>query len=382
MKKTLMGLLCVVLLLSACQKQMQKFSQLDAKSLSPSFKSGSSLLLAPTAIPCGTPLVADLVTSSYPPFDEVVKGKVVISNDGTNLYVTISTLDSAAVKVSSIQLFYGNLALISDINNYSWDGWFGTNNPQIKVQVSTVETSYTVQIPLSTFNEDCFLINVHALFYTFNEWGQRVEFPVWIQPADAAGVVSSFPWTGYLKYCKQTCIPPTCGQLRTQTPGGWGAKPSGKNPGTYLHANFQQAFPTGLTVGCATGNTIKLTSAQAITDLLPTGGKAQKLTMSYVNPADIDNVLVGHLVALTLSVRFDAYDPAFGDAGITLGAMVIGSGPFKGYTVSAFLEEANKVLGGCSSSFTIQQVLETAAAINENYVDGKMDGKYLVCPTR
>ena len=381
MKKTLMGLLCVILLLSACQKQMQTLSGLDPNTSSPSFTSGSSLVLAPGAVPCGTPLVADLVTSSYPPFDEVVKGKVTISNDGTNLYVTLSTLESN-VFVSSIQLFYGNLALIGDINNYSWDGWFGTNNPQIKVQVSTQETSYTVQIPLSTFNEDCFLINVHGLFYTLNEWGQRVEFPVWVQPADAAGAVSSFPWTSYLKYCKQTCIPPTCGQLRTQTPGGWGAKPAGNNPGSYLHANFALAFPGGLTVGCATGNTIKLTSAQAITNLMPAAGKAAKLTMSYVNPAEIKNVLVGHLVALSLSVRFDAYDPNFGSAGITLGAMVIGSGPFKGWTVSAFLEEANKVLGGCSSTYTVEQALTTAAAINENYVDGKMDGKFLTCPTR
>jgi hypothetical protein len=29
----------------------------------------------------------------------------------------------------------------------------------------------------------------------------------------------------------------------------------------------------------------------------------------------------------------------------------------------------------------VQQVLETAAAINENYVDGKTDNHYLVCPT-
>jgi hypothetical protein len=102
--------------------------------------------------------------------------------------------------------------------------------------------------------------------------------------------------------------------------------------------------------------------------------------MSYVNPTGIKNVLVGHLVALTLSVRFDAYDVNFGDAGITLGAMKISSGAFKGWTVSDFLAEANKVLGGCSSSFSIQDVLDTATKINENYVDGKSDNRFLVCP--
>jgi hypothetical protein len=48
--------------------------------------------------------------------------------------------------------------------------------------------------------------------------------------------------------------------------------------------------------------------------------------------------------------------------------------------VNDFLAEANKVIGGCSSSFTIQQVLETASAINENYDDGKVDKGYLKCP--
>src|SRR5690349_2149654 len=52
-----------------------------------------------------------------------------------------------------------------------------------------------------------------------------------------------------------------CGQLRTQTQGGWGAAPAGNNPGTYLHANFQAAFSDGLTVGCYPGNYyVKLTS--------------------------------------------------------------------------------------------------------------------------
>ena len=60
--------------------------------------------------------------------------------------------------------------------------------------------------------------------------------------------------------------------------------------------------------------------------------------------------------------------------------MIIGSGPFKGWTVADFLAEANRVLGGCSSAFTIEQVLETATMINENYVDGKSDKKFLVCP--
>ena len=60
--------------------------------------------------------------------------------------------------------------------------------------------------------------------------------------------------------------------------------------------------------------------------------------------------------------------------------MVISSGAFAGWTVSAFLMEANKVLGGCSSAYSIQNVLTTAAAINENYVNGNTDKGFLDCP--
>lgn len=186
------------------------------------------------------------------------------------------------------------------------------------------------------------------------------------------------------KVCIVTTPPPPpppgdCGQLRTQTPGGWGAKPSGNNPGAYLYAHFDNAFPNGLTVGSM--YTIKLEEEEDVTAFLPSAGQAKKLTQNYVNPTSLKNTLAGHLVALTLSVTFDQMDPNFGAAGIHLGDMKIGSGTFSGWTVSAFLAEANKVLGGSSSAYTVQQVLETASAINENYVDGKTDNHFLVCPT-
>jgi hypothetical protein len=167
--------------------------------------------------------------------------------------------------------------------------------------------------------------------------------------------------------------------LRTQTPGGWGAEPNGNNPGSYLHANFATAFPGGIKVGCAAGNEISLTTAQAITNLLPTGGEAAVLDKDYLNPASMKNVLVGHLVAITLSVGFDGYDANFGAGGQDLGGMYIKSGTFKGKTVSEFLAIANNVLGGCSNAYTPKQLTETATAINENYGDGKVDKGYLSC---
>jgi len=173
----------------------------------------------------------------------------------------------------------------------------------------------------------------------------------------------------------------SCGQLRTQTQGGWGAAPAGNNPGTYLHANFKAAFGEFLTIGCYPNNYyVQLTSAQAITNLLPTGGKAAALTSNATDPASLSNVLVGQLVALKLSVGFDAFDAGFGQSSVALGNMIIGSGTFKGKTVADFLAIAEKVLGGCSSQYTPQQVNETATSINENFDNGTTNKGFLVCP--
>jgi hypothetical protein len=183
-----------------------------------------------------------------------------------------------------------------------------------------------------------------------------------------------------LSSSSSTVIVSPCGMLRTQTQGGWGAEPAGNNPGTYLHANFDAAFGGSFFVGCSNGFYVELTTAQAVTNLLPTGGKAAALTSSSVDPASIKNVLVGQLVALKLSVAFDAYDANFGQSSVPLGNMIIGSGTFKGGTVSQFLEVAEQVLGGCNTNFTPQQVNEAASAINENFDNGTTNKGFLVCP--
>jgi hypothetical protein len=95
-------------------------------------------------------------------------------------------------------------------------------------------------------------------------------------PLDAIAVGSA-TYQSNFNYCAEDCPPTECEPLRTQTPGGWGAKPEGNNPGTYLAANFASSFPNGLSVGCDGGFKVTLTSAKAIETLLPTGGKAEVL---------------------------------------------------------------------------------------------------------
>ncbi len=171
------------------------------------------------------------------------------------------------------------------------------------------------------------------------------------------------------------------GIYRTQTPGGWGAKAAGNNPGTYRDANFEAAFEDGLLVGLEGDgyHHILLTTSKAIQDLLPTGGKPAALTQSFTDPTtnDIKNVLVGHIVALSLSIGFDKYDEDFGEADGYLKYLVIADGHgYTGMNVAAILNEANIVLGGGRSSYSPSQITEILTKINEYFVDGKQSEKY------
>ncbi len=168
-----------------------------------------------------------------------------------------------------------------------------------------------------------------------------------------------------------------CGQFRTQTPGGWGSPANGNNPGSYRNANFEAAFPDGLVVGCA--NTITLTTASAVEDFLPSGGTPSILTQSFVDPTEVGNTLIGHLVALSLSLGFDQYDSGFSEASQLLKDQILIGGTFNGWRVGDLVELANDVLGGCNPSYTASEITEALATINENFVDGTMDNGNVLC---
>ncbi len=324
---------------------------------------------------CGTAIEADMWNYG------LIGGKVSITNDETNVYVAVSTADPA-YKLKTIRIAYGSINHLTFDINSSWDNLIGITNPDILVNVSPLASTYTVTIPRTNISTSCINLSVHAL--VTDGISNANDFGMWINPIN---IVNSYAWSSYLEYCVQACPPPPpteCGQLRTQTPGGWGAVPHGNNPGTYLHANFNAAFPQGLTIGCApVGYSIVFTNPQAITDLLPTGGTAKALTdnaLNPSNPAAYKNVLISHITALSLSVGFDDADANFGFAPVRLGDMKIGSGTFANMTVRNFLDLANKILGGCNNTYTPKQINDAAAKINENYVDGRMDNGFVVCP--
>ena len=161
-----------------------------------------------------------------------------------------------------------------------------------------------------------------------------------------------------------------CSGFRTQTQGGWGATPNGGNPGVYLHANFAAAFPTGLTIGCV-GRSVKLTTAQAITDILPAGsGPALLPSGNAINPSSLNTVLAGQLITAKLNVGFDSYDPSFGINASSLGGLIYNSGIFVNKTVQFVIDEADKAIGDCGSIYGLSDLNNALDQLNNNYDDG------------
>ncbi|HKP31679.1 MAG TPA: hypothetical protein VJT83_03095 [Chitinophagaceae bacterium] len=366
MQRTNSLLLCLLLagfaFLFSCQKSIEKSNSVQIPEIA------GQIVVPPTCGNSTTVILEDLGGNP--------SGTMIVSNDGTNYYFMVSET-VAGYDISAVKLLYGDENHVkTSLQGIIQCGLAEPQSYDKVVNYSPRVTEALVTVPIASIPGDCFWFHVHVTvasdFYAYQLWNQGERN------------ASQNPCQDYSQYCKQTCPPPPptdCGGLRTQTMGGWGADPNGHNPGTYLHTNFALAFPSGLRVGCEPGNSVLYTNAQAITNFLPAGGEAGVLTGDATNPADksIKNVLLGQVTALALSVRFDAWDAGFGSGGQTLGSMYILTGTFAGKTVSEFLAIANNVLGGCSNAYSAKQVNEVASAINENYVDGKVNLGYLGC---
>ncbi|MCF6129629.1 SprB repeat-containing protein, partial [Flavobacterium sp. AS60] len=173
-----------------------------------------------------------------------------------------------------------------------------------------------------------------------------------------------------------------CTGFTTYSVGGWGGQCHGGNAGCYRDANFDAAFLDGIRIGSET-NSITLTSSAAVKSFLPSGTTARALDAgTLVDPGNTyKNVLAGQLVALTLSIGFDAYDANFSTNTQSLASLEIASGTFAGMTVGEFLVIANATIGGTVTGYSFSELNVAASAINLNFDNGTVDNGYLTCDT-
>jgi len=334
---------------------------------------------ADSLIPCGNAFDTTLIN-----YNGELSGTIKIMNDQTGYHVIIREIYTD-YKITRVQLLYGTKQhVIDNIVGLVDCATMQPRNPDKLVNYTPDEDSVVV-IDLPFDSLSCIYMNANItlakrdaagnLLHSFNIWSNGTANP------------SQNPCQQYFQFCKQQCSsmppPPTvdsgCGNLRTQTQHGWGSAKENSPSRIYLNANFSGAFPNGLKVGCGSGYIVTMTSAQAISNLLPAEGKTEALKNNYTNPLVLKNSLVGELIALTLNVGFDKYDAAFGQAGKHLEDMFIKKGKFKGKSVAEFLAIANKALGKCGSSYSLSDIRNMAKHINDNYTNGNEDKHRLVC---
>ena len=328
--------------------------------------------------PCGEPVVIPLLHSGDL---ESTIGQIIVTKDAECLNLRFE-MTAEGWEFDQIYLFAGSLdtiPLTSDPYPMFWD--FPT------LMIDPAVGSYDHCVPMGDL-DDC--IQILAQVHGVN--ADLGNAPLWTKGINPGWTEGPF----YTDYCSDNCKEPgeepceepkekpcdpcdccKMGIYRTQTPGGWGAKAAGNNPGAYRDANFKYAFPEGLIVGDPNKYHVKLTSAYAIEKLLPTGGKPAVLNDKYTDPDAIMNVLVGHMVALKLSVGFDNYDKEFGKADGYLKFLIIADGfGFDGMDIKEIIKEADILLGGGKSSYSPSQMNEILTKINEYFVDGKKSDKY------
>lgn len=172
----------------------------------------------------------------------------------------------------------------------------------------------------------------------------------------------------------QIVAPAPQAPYKTFTQGGWGAKPSGNNPGRLLADKFASVYPDGF-VRIGDTKWLKFTSAYAIQKFLPQGGTPARLYTSHTNPMSQLSVFAGQVLALQLNVDFSR----LGFTRTGLGNLIVVSGELEGSTVAEVLALANSVLGGGAlpSGLSLSELNSVVAKINENFDGGVQNNGYL-----
>ena len=164
---------------------------------------------------------------------------------------------------------------------------------------------------------------------------------------------------------------PSCGwqpgDLTTGRQSAWGDPTS--TVGTLLSANFNSFYPNDLVVGAA--NTLRLTDASAVFDLLPAIDPAGVLSGDVVDPMTTTaGELAGEVVALQLNVDFSSL---LSNA-VSLDALRFCSfsavPSLNGQTVAQFLATANQILGGGSAPFSPATAAAVARLVNTAFLAG------------
>jgi hypothetical protein len=205
---------CLIVSISvfySCQKGLEKPTRAPDEI--------ASVVNAPARPICGTPTNINILD-----YDGAVVGSLTVSNDASNYYFDISE-NLADYKIEEVRWIYGSETHVR--NSLLGIISCGSQVPQSADQInqySPGQDQVSLTVPLTAGDGNCIFFHAHIKVVKRDPFtGQEYyEYLVW---SDGTTNASQNQCQRYFQYCQQNCTPPSCGQLRTQTQGGWGAPP-------------------------------------------------------------------------------------------------------------------------------------------------------------
>jgi hypothetical protein len=157
------------------------------------------------------------------------------------------------------------------------------------------------------------------------------------------------------------------GDLTTASQTEWGDPPTAAT--ALLNSTFSALYPLDLVVG--TPNQLRFEHQSAVYFYLPAGGAAGVLASTIVDPTSTSaGEFGGEATALRLNADHSThFDSAVPLAGLTICGLAT-LPAMNGNTIGQFLDTANHILGGGSTSITAGQASALARFINLAFVSG------------
>jgi|GEM_PF-6903410 len=322
------------------------------------------LELAPPDRPCGSPLLLSIHG------DGPSLGVFEVMNDTHNLWISLS--HSNQYKLEKVNIFVG-----SDLNFPTFmDGKPNPEGFNIIEEISSDQGKWIHHIPLDQLpNCPTFSVHIEMVDRASEIEGEKVVG--WAIPSRPDHMFR-------FSYCKQACTRISLcegvgqGQFNTYALEDWVAE--GMQARQQLVRDFETVFPDGIEIGCNYG--IELSSANSVQELLLHSGEANQLEKNFIEGegASVKNIFANQLCVLALNLGFDERIPEFSPSPERLRSLLIKRGPFKAWSVGELFNEANTVLGGCTSSYSAHQLVGVLEEVNQNFASPQEDSGFLACP--
>lgn len=190
-----------------------------------------------------------------------------------------------------------------------------------------------------------------------------------------------------LQYCIQACgassidcdLSDVARRPATIQQTDWGGDKR-EELGRWLADDFGAVYPQGMILGCE--KTVTVGSGAEVLESLPMDGPATSLaaTVKGLHRQAGGNQLLGELVCLELALKMDEKAAKGNKAKASLAMLVVAGGAFEGWTLEDLRNEANSVLGACTSNYTAPQICEMLHAVNAALAGPDGGDGILRCP--